>query len=650
MAYEMLLREGKINKMTLPHRIITGPMERGMANRDGSMNQRYIDYLTERAKGGAALIQVESTYVDPIGMGHWYQVGCHSDHVIPGLKRLADSVHAHGAKCALEIYLGGRETPSYMSMTQPIAPSVVKCEVLEAVPTPREMTQKDINKAIDQFANAARRIAEAGMDMVHLHGAHGYLLCQYLSPYSNRRSDKYGGSRENRARFGLEILQAVRKVVGDDFPIGYRLTAEEYIDDGLMIEDTVDFCKRLADNGIDLIDVSGGIYESFHLIIQGAEAPKGAFVQNAATIKIAVGDKVPVSVAQKLNDPDYANNVMEREGIDFISLTRAFHADPHYARKIKENRPKDVLPCIACHHCTNLLEVNEIAACAANPHSTNERSRKIHKIKKARKVMVVGGGPAGMHAARILARQGNKVSLFERGGELGGQMRYSSRVADDYGYLVTYLTHMMDKLNVDVRLNTSVDLKAVDEFAPDAVVIATGARGGINFWPVAGNPKVFDLFSALDRPDDDWEDKVVITTGESHECFLALYIAGRGAEVYIAEAKHEFSEDKMSPGKELLMMSLNNLPTVHLLAETTVEEIGEGYVIFQKHGEHRREEGIGSVVIGGRVSNNELYDELQALNPELEVYNVGDSVMPREVINASHEAAQAAEMIALRAS
>jgi 2-enoate reductase len=208
----------------------------------------------------------------------------------------------------------------------------------------------------------------------------------------------------------------------------------------------------------------------------------------------------------------------------------------------------------------------------------------------------------------------------------------------------------MDKLKVDVRLNTTVERKTVEAFAPDAVVIATGARGGINFWPMVGNPNVFDLFSALDRPDDDWEDKVVITTGESHECFLALYIAGRGAEVYIAEAKHEFSEDKMSPGKELLLMSLQNLSTVHLLAETTVEEIGEGYVIFQKHGEHRREEGIGSVVIGGRVSNNELHDELQASNPALEIYNVGDSVMPRELIDASHEAAEAAEMIGLRTS
>jgi len=650
MAYEMLLREGKINGMTLPHRIITGPMERGLANRDGSINQRYIDYLIERAKGGAALIQVESTYVDPIGMGHWYQVGCHGDHVIEGLKRLADAVHAHGAKCALEIYLGGRETPSYMSMSQPIAPSVVKCEVLEAIPTPREMTQKDINHAIGLFADAARRIVEAGMDMVHLHGAHGYLLSQFLSPYSNRRSDQYGGSRENRARFGLEILKEVRKTVGDDFPIGYRLTAEEYIDDGLMIEDAVDFSKRLVDNGIDLIDVSGGIYESFHLIIQGAEAPKGAFVQNAATIKKAVGDSVPVSVAQKLSDPEFANEVMEREGIDFISLTRAFHADPHYVRKIKEDRAEDVLPCIACHHCTSLLELNEVTSCAVNPHSTNERSRKIHPVKKGRKVMVVGGGPAGMHAARILARQGQQVSLFEQSSELGGQMRYSSRVADDYGYLVTYLTHMMDKLNVDVHLNTTVDRKTVEAFAPDAAVIATGARGGINFWTMVGNPNVFDLFSALDRPDDDWEDKVVITTGESHECFAALYIAGRGAEVYVAEAKHEFSEDKMSPGKELLLMSLQNLPTVHLLAETTVEEIGEGYVVFQKHGEHRREEGVGSVVIGGRVSNNELYDELQAADPDLEVYNVGDSVMPREVFDASHDAAEAAQLIGLRTS
>jgi 2,4-dienoyl-CoA reductase-like NADH-dependent reductase (Old Yellow Enzyme family)/thioredoxin reductase len=645
---DLLMREGRINTMTLPHRLITGPMEKNMANRDGSVNQRYIDYLVERAKGGAALIQVESTYVDTRGMGHLYQVGCHGDHVISALERMAKSIHEYGTKVGLELYMGGRQTPSYMSQRQPIAPSVVKCNQLHPSPTPRAMTKDDIREVIGKFSAAARRVRDAGLDMIHLHGAHGYLLCSFLSPYSNKRDDEYGGSLENRARFALELLAEVREVVGPDFPVGYRITAEEYIEGGLKVEETAEFCKMLAAAGIDLIDVSGGIYESFPMIIQGPESPKGGFVRNAAAIKKAVGDSVPVSVAQRLNDPHFANDVMRQHGLDFISLTRAFHADPHYVRKVKQNRLTDILPCIACHHCTNLLEVNLPTGCAANPHSTFEKTHRIRQALRRGNVMVIGGGPGGMHAARILARQGHAVSLFERASELGGQMCYSSRVAEDYGYLVTYLADQIRKLNVDIHLNTTVDMGTVREVQPDAAVVATGAAPGLCFWPVKGNPRLYNLFSSFHRPDGDWEDRVAIIGGDSESCFLALYIAGRGAEVHVVEPKSEFSTDKLSPGKDLLIAALNDLPTVHLRSETTVEEIGEGYVLLQKHGSVERLE-VGSAVIGGRTANNSLYDQIRAEFPELELYNIGDSVEPRDVYCASHEAAEVAEQIRLRA-
>src|SRR5580704_11427664 len=408
MAVDLLLREGHINKMRLRNRILTGPMEKGMANRDGSLTSRYIHYLVERARGGASLIQVESTYVDTRGMGHLYQVGCHGDHVIPALRRMAQAVHREGAKVGLELYMGGRQTPSYMSQRQPIAPSAMQCRNLSPVPTPREMTVEDIQEVIGKFTDAAWRVVEAGLDMIHLHGSHGYLLCSFLSPYSNHRTDRYGGTLENRARFALELLGAVRQVVGPDFPIGYRMSAEEYVDGGLTIDQTSRFAQFLAAAGIDLIDVSGGIYESFPMIIQGPEAPKGGFVKNAAAIKKAVGDAVPVSVAQRLNDPDFANEVLRREGLDFISLTRAFHADPHYIRKLIENRKDEILPCIACHHCTNLLEADDAAGCAANPRTTFE-SRYAARTARPHNVLIAGGGPAGMHAARMLAEQGHHV-------------------------------------------------------------------------------------------------------------------------------------------------------------------------------------------------------------------------------------------------
>ena len=647
-AFDLLLREGRINAMTTRNRIITGPMERNLANRDGSMTGAYIDYLAERALGGAGLIIIESTYVDSRGVGHLYQVGCHGDHVIPGLTRAADAVHAHGARLGIELYVGGRQTPSIMSQRQPIAPSVVPCEVLSPTPIPRELSIAEIGELVRSFAAAARRAVAAGLDMIHLHGAHGYLLGSFLSPFSNRRADAYGGTPENRARFPLDVVHAVREAVGHDVPIGYRLSAEEYLEGGLTIEDTVAFAHLLANAGVDLIDVSGGIYESAYMIIQGPESPPGGFVHNAAAIKRAVGDRVHVSVGQRLNDPAFAEDVLRRENLDFVTVSRAFHADPHYVRKVEEGRIADIVPCIACHHCTNLLEANLPVRCAANPSSGMERRRRITAVSKPRRVMVVGGGPAGMQAARILALQGNHVTLHEQHESLGGQMRYSSKVAADYGHLVTYLAGQLEALPVDLRLGSTVDLDAVVREAPDAIVVATGAREGLVFAPINGSPNLFDLFTALDRAEDEWEGQVVIVGGDSESCFLSLYVAGRGADVHVVEPKPVFSWDKLSPGKDLLMRAINDLPTITLWPETTVEEIGTSSVALQRRGRIERLTDVASVIIGGRVANNSLYEAIRELSPEHEVYNIGDSVEPRDVFCASHEAADVAQLIGLR--
>jgi len=622
MPFDALFREGQIGAMRLRNRIIAGPMERNLANRDGSITQRYIDYLVERARGGVGLIIVESTYVDPRGMGQLYQLGAHGDHVIPGLRRLAEAVHGAGGKIGLELHFGGRQTPAYNSGRQPLGPSAVRCETMRVVPTPREMTEEDIEEITAAFAAAGRRTVEAGLDLIELHGAHGYLLGAFLSPFTNKRTDKYGGSLEKRARFPLEVLGAVRGVVRAGFPIAYRLSAEEFVEGGLTVKETGQFASMLEGAGVDLIDVSGGIYESFPMMIQGPAAPKAGFLRYAKIIKQAVR-AVPVSVAQRLNDPEIANRVLEREGLDFVTLARALHADPDWPRKVRENRLSEIVPCIACYHCTNQLTANEPVRCVSNTGSGRERVGRPVAIPQSRNVVVVGGGLAGMEAARSLASFGHPVTLFEKTSELGGQIRYSSEVAPDYKNLVTYLSHQLSLLKVDVRLNTTMDYAMLEKMAPDAIVIATGAGPGMRTCPVLGQARVFDLFSAFERRED-WEGRVVVVGGDAAGCALALYVAGRGAEVHVVEPSNGLAEDRKPPARNFLIQTLGRLPTVHIHLESTAEEIGPHYVLRQHHGRFDRIEGVESVIFGGRVANNSLYEEVVMRNPHIEIYAIGD--------------------------
>ncbi|MFV0252789.1 MAG: FAD-dependent oxidoreductase [Beutenbergiaceae bacterium] len=645
MKDDFLLTPGTVNTMQLPHRLIMGPMERAMCNIDGTITQRYIDYLVERAKGGAGLIHVEATYVDSRGQGNPYQLGAHGDHTIPGLRRMAEAVHEYGAKVSLQLYFGGRQNNPGATHQQTLAPSAVPCTFLgENPPIPREMTKRDIVEIRDAFTQAAERCISAGIDMVHLHGAHGYLLGQFVSPFSNHRTDEYGGSLENRARFPLEVLRAVRAVTGADYPIGYRLSAVEYVPNGLTLDESAEFATMLAADGIDLIDVSAAVYESFSRMFHGPESPRGGYVSYAAEIKKRVGD-TPVSVTQRLNDPAFAEQAAKSANLDFISLTRAFHADPRYIRKLREDRANEILPCIGCHACLNRLFSWQPPGCATNPHSSFERTRDIRPTNRPQNVLVIGGGPGGMHAARILARQGNRVTLYERSDRLGGQVNYSSRIAPDYADLITWLTDQLERLQVDVRLGVEVTAQDVRESAADAIVVATGARGDVLRAPAVNPPPMFDLYSAFERDEDEWDGTVVLVGGDAESCALALWLAGLGTDVYIVEAGGELSPDKEAPARTLLLETLVALPTVHVLTNTTVEMVDGQRVRIQTFGTESTIDEVQTVVVGGRVPEHALYDELAATDEIGKVHRLGDAVRVRDIYSASSEAAEVAQQV-----
>jgi len=644
MAFENLLRPGKINGMSLRNRFIAGPMEKAMANMDGSLNERYIAYTRERAKGGVALIQLESTYVSADGQGNPYQVGCHGDHVIPGLIRMAEAIHEHGAKLAMELHHGGRQASAITHFRQPIAPSAIPSTAMDAGSVPREMTLADIKRVTEDYVSAAERCIKAGVDMIHMHGAHGYLLGQFLSPQSNQRQDEYGGSLENRARFALEILAAIRELVGGNYPIGYRISALDYVEGGLKVEESIQFVKLLVDAGIDLIDVAGGTYESMSKIFQGAGSPKGGFLQEAQAIREAVGDTVPVSVAQRMNDPVFANEMMAKAGFEFISLTRAFHADPYYVQKLMDNQPAEILPCIACNSCVNFCVNRQPAGCAANPLSTFEGSRNFVKINNPKRVMVIGGGVAGMYASRFLAMQGHEVNLFEASSELGGQFNSSRIALPDYGYLVDWLSRQMNSLAINIELNRPVRAEDVQSLNPDAVIVATGASGrSLKAEEQDVTIPCFDVFSALKRPVSEWNGDVAILGGDLASCWLAKHLGKCGVNVHVIEASAAFASDWQYNGT-LLATELGSYKNIFLYPESTAELISGNQVMIQTRGEQNTLT-VSDVVVGGRVPNTKLSETLQRANLDTSIYTIGDAVRARDLFSASQEAADVAERI-----
>lgn len=636
-----------IRAMRLPHRIITGPMEKGMANRDGSLTQRYVGYLRARAQGGAGLIQLESTYVDTIGMGHLYQVGCHEDEVIDGLRMAADAVHAHGSSLALEIYLGGRETPSFMSQRQPIAPSVVHCEVLHPMPTPRQMTTSDIEWAIEAFCLAGRRLKAAGVDMAHVHGAHGYLVGSFVSPFSNRRTDGFGGSLANRARFPIMLVQALRAELGDEIPIGYRMTADEFIDGGLGIEESAEFAGMLAEAGVDLIDVSGGFYESNFMIMQGSESVDGGFVPHALAIKEVVGDRALVSVAQRLSRPGVAEEVIAA-GLDMVSMSRAFHADPDYVAKRKSGRDLEVIPCIACHHCVDELEANRVADCSVNPFTTREYligSSSSTGVDARSRALVVGAGPAGIQAAALLAERGHRVVLVEQASAIGGQMRLAAEVQVDFQRYLEYARARLDRSGVDLRMEMMAETALVRDVEPSLIVVATGARSA----PLAhlgkggvGRVTALGLFEAYDGIPD--RGAVIIAGGEVAACILAVKLARAGREVIIVEPSDGLALERPGWGREQVERLVHRTPGIDVRLEATVECLGEGWVELQTQGLRMRQSDVGCVIVAGRQPENALAEALLADGQfSGRVVVIGDAVRPRDVHAATLDGMRVAE-------
>lgn len=635
-AFPMLFKHGKIGELELKNRIVKAPQFTHLGARDGSVTERLIRYYKEVAKGGSALVIVEFAYMDnKASKSGACQLGAADNEYIPGLSLLAQTIQANGAKAALQIAHCGRQK---LLATPPIkAASRVPSEdfQLRGGAVPEELAFEEVREIVGSFGDAARRAKVAGFDMVEIHGAHGYLITNFLSPRTNKRTDWYGGSPENRARFLLDIVTDVRKKVGLDFPLSIRLSGTEYEPDGIMIEDTIEVTKSLEKLGVDVIHVSGGNYHQRVQRISTMGIPLGPMVWAAEAIKKAV--QIPVIASGSINTPELAEDILENGKADFVALGRPLFADPYWPRKAEEGRPEDIRPCIRCNDgCfeRSTIEFKAIT-CTVNIALGKEDEFAIIPTLHHKKVAVIGGGPAGMEAARVCALRGHDVTLYEKR-KLGGVLIEASipEFKADLKRLINYFAIQVDKNKVEV-VRKEATLGTIKEGKFDAVIVAVGGNPikpdvpGINKQIVTGALEVLNGKAQLGK-------KVIIVGGGTVGTEVGLFLAEQGKEIIIVEMLDEFMNgvgvlDKTVYEERLFKQNV----TIH--TGSRLENVHDkGAVVVDRYGKREDILADSIVLTAGFAPQRNLAGQLQR-ETSVEVYTVGDCVNTRKILDAIHE-------------
>lgn len=649
MEFKYLFTPLQIGNVTVRNRIFISAHSKQYAD-NNMMGRRHAFYYGERAKGGTGLIVCDMLHIHPTSSSN-FSKACfaYDPKVIPGLKMVADAVHEHGAKLFAQLVHSGCHGDGgvYDDQWRHVwgVSGIPDVSIREAC---KEMETEDIQELIDGFAKSAYNAKEGGFDGVELHGAHGYLINQFFSPLFNKRTDKYGGSIEKRMTFAIEVLDAVRKSVGPDFVVGLRISADELIPGGNTINDYKGIAKKLEETGhIDYFNVSSGTYYTPYIFTPPMLLPHAFRAYLAAEIKRVVD--VPVFTVGRIKDPLLAEKILADGQADMVGMTRAQIADPELANKAKEGRLDDIRPCLGCNQgCISRLYNQRGVTCLGNPAAGREEWLGIGTIKSADKrknVVIIGGGPAGMEAARVAAMRKHNVQLFEQKDQLGGQVNLLAKVPirAEFADLIRWQVGQIEKLGVKIHLKTRIEADAIKALNPDVVIVATGStpqRTGFTEalplraeMPGVEQENVFSVWDVLEeKVDVKGKNVLIIDNDAAHEAYAtADYIAEGGGKVQIVTRLYHAGMD-LAPVHDIILYyrrlfekGVTFIPT-HLVKEIK----GNKATIYNVYAptQERTLENIDIFVLAmGKDPNDALYKELKGTVPEL--YRIGDCVAPR---------------------
>lgn len=653
--YPLLFKPGKIGTLSISNRIIMPAIATSYASDSGGVTDWMIRYYNERAKGGAGLIIVESTAVESRGKAGVTQLRIDEDRYIPGLNRLAEVIKLYGTAAALQLNHGGGKTlRSYAEGHEPVAPSSILYGRAQQVPA--ELDQEQIEIIAERFAEAAERARMAGFDAVEIHGAHGYLIAQFMSPYTNRREDAFGRDVEGRMRFPLMVLERIRQRAGRDYPLIFRLSADEFIPGGRGLEESLKIAPMLEAAGVDALDISAGASgvdaedRSILTHVEPMSYPQAWRVYLAEAVKSVV--QIPIITVGVIREPEVAERILEQGKADFVAVGRGLIADPSWPQKARSGQAQQINKCISCNEgCLAPRVFRRVSVrCTVNPQAGREGEMSdLTPADPRKRVVVVGGGPAGMEAAATAAGRGHEVTLLEREADLGGMMKLAA-VPPHKEKILWFLDYQIRRLGstgVEVRCGVQATRNILLNHSPDAVILATG---GIPFRPnIPGIDQPHSILATelLATAKKMRNRRILVAGGGSNGCEVALLLAQWGNRVTLVSSREtpdELARD-MDPVSRLDLITKLQEIGVKFHMRTRIVRISSDSVVcnVSLEAEEISDQSDLNVFAFGLRSNDSMEGECR--HDFSETWRIGDARSPGRIIHAVNDGFRVGRLI-----